>query len=681
MKIKNIKIKNFRCYYGEKNIKFSLDGKITFIFGLSGAGKTTFIDFINWMFYNKMTFADIGKKDMHKIYNDKLEDETTIGQTFDVQGIVEFIHNNIDYQLVKKITFEKTIRGIAELSSEKEQILNYYSEGSWIEYRGNINDKINEIIPQSLSRYFFFHGEKLDLINAPVRGAESVRNSVYKLFGLKEYENAITHIGNKSTSQTVIHQYHLKKANKIKNLTEAKPEIILSKLSKYEEAKQQKEREAKKYKLKIEEFEHIKQKLVSEIGVAQSSDVFENTIKTNERLIKEYEKQIKETMVKIGNCFYKSTPYLILSELTKKSVIVLSQEAKENDNKFLVFKNLKKELLKEIIDNDQCICGHVLDEKMRDYIQTTIDNMPPDSYVYQLKQFGSNAKDYIEKSYDEYLEYDEFIRKIISLKNDILDINEKNRLAKEELKKSENTKELYQKLSETESSIKRYVGLEANARKDASDYDKYVKRYELEYEKAAQAVHIQNEFDLKIEMLEEIKRKLEDLLDKKIKETKKILEENILEIYGIISTRFEDFSNKKFLKDDFSLRDDSLTGGQATIDVYAYIVGMVKALQKADVGSSDKEFPIIVDAPFSHCDPEQSNRVFNVLPTIVPQVIMLTFATDIKNSLNEEKVGNCYILKSNEEQTMTDIIPSNIADIKALIEEKLVKGGKNVNKW
>ena len=52
MRIDQIMIKNFRCYYGENTIDFNNEGKITLIYGDSGFGKSSFLQFLMWMFYN-----------------------------------------------------------------------------------------------------------------------------------------------------------------------------------------------------------------------------------------------------------------------------------------------------------------------------------------------------------------------------------------------------------------------------------------------------------------------------------------------------------------------------------------------------------------------------------------------------------------------------------------------------
>ncbi|MBO4373276.1 MAG: AAA family ATPase, partial [Bacteroidales bacterium] len=48
MILKNILIKNFRCYYRENRLEFSKG--LTLIIGDNNDGKTTFFDAIEWLF-------------------------------------------------------------------------------------------------------------------------------------------------------------------------------------------------------------------------------------------------------------------------------------------------------------------------------------------------------------------------------------------------------------------------------------------------------------------------------------------------------------------------------------------------------------------------------------------------------------------------------------------------------
>ena len=56
MIIKNIKISNFRSYYGLTNIDFKINSEknITLISGKNGFGKTSFLTALIWGFYGKL---------------------------------------------------------------------------------------------------------------------------------------------------------------------------------------------------------------------------------------------------------------------------------------------------------------------------------------------------------------------------------------------------------------------------------------------------------------------------------------------------------------------------------------------------------------------------------------------------------------------------------------------------
>lgn len=661
MIIKEITIKNFRCYYGTQNVKFNTDGKITLIYGLSGAGKTSFLQFINWVFYNKNNFVETKAdgtlvKDK-PLYNEKLDSEYTKDDTFDVQGIIDFSHDGVDYSLIRTETFRKSFT--TSYSIKQEVVLNYYNDGSWVEYTEDISSKINEIVPKSLSKYFFFHGEKMNLLN---NEDQELKSAIYNLFGLNKYEAALKHIGSKSTAQTVLYRYYNEKNKMLKGLSSDKPADLFTKMAKCKEIAEKFSKEMKIAEDRIKYFEAKRTEKIKEIGKVQNSDLFEKNINAKERLIKSLEAEITKLKHDIGNLFYKNLAYLMLSDLTKNSVKMLAVEAGEQEkNQKIVFKNLKKDLLKEILATGYCVCGEELSPTQRKYIQDTIDSMPPDSYIYQLKQFASKVTDQIVLSKEEYEKFDEIISKITKKRNEILDLNNEIKELRDELKKIDNTKNLADELQQIEAKIKHYT---ASYTTNNNEFKKYMNahdKYERDYNEAVKAVNIKSVYDEKIELLERIYKVISHEFDKKVADTVKELENSILEVYKILSTRIEDFETIKFLNDDFSLRRVNRTGGQEVIDVYSYIIGMIKALHTLNNESKEGEFPIIIDAPFSHTDHIQATHVFETLPTIAPQVIILSLELNkFKGSINHERVGNFYVIKSNNTQTETTISRGDI---------------------
>lgn len=100
MIIKEIRIKNFRSYYGDKNI-FQFSNGLTLILGDNGDGKTTFFDALQWLLN---TTIDKGNIDhMSEMRKSKME----IGDQDEVSVSMLFEHNG-EKSVEKSFTVERT---------------------------------------------------------------------------------------------------------------------------------------------------------------------------------------------------------------------------------------------------------------------------------------------------------------------------------------------------------------------------------------------------------------------------------------------------------------------------------------------------------------------------------------------------------------------------------------------
>lgn len=670
MKIKQIKIENFRCYYGKQTVNFNTDGKITLIYGLSGAGKTSFLQFINWTLYNSNNFGLNDKP----LYNERKGLETQLYSSFNVSGEISFSHNGVDYELFRDNSFIKELNGIKR--GNDSVCLQYEKNGSWVQYRGDIADKIHEIVPPALSSYFFFHGEKMDLVN---NEDKALKSAIYKFFGLNVYEAVLENIGKNSTTQTLSNRY-FKERKKILNLLgDSSVNSISATIDNCNSFIDMTTRKNKNTAEKLGVLEKKRKEIIGLVGEAQQSKQFQDDLKNNENSIKTYEADIIKIKKHMGNLMYQNTPYLSLSDLTKNTVKLLTLEAeKQLSNKIEIFEGLKKDLLKQILEKGKCICGKKLDFDSTEYIKNTIASMPPDSYVYQLKEFTKKSSKLLCKSSYAYQEIESDKQEFSEKKEHIINLNSSNKDLVEKLKNEKNTKDLSEQLSKLDDEIKRENVNYNNFSKNLASVKIKLERCENELKKATRLCNETDEINEKLEMIKLIKMNIEKEFNTKKNLTKITLEKSIKDVYEKLSTRLEDFDNVKFLNDDFSLRRTTKTGGQEVIDVYSYIIGMIKALHDIDPNTLENEFPIIIDAPFSHTDYIQATNVFETLPTVAPQVIILSLeVSKFKNSLNNDRVGNCYIIESDNTQTVTTICSSSIDQILQTEELAILEGNEN----
>ena len=125
MIIKEIKIKNFRSYYGDKNV-FNFSDGLTLILGENGDGKTTFFEALQWLFNTTIDKGSI--EHISEMRKSKLE----IGEHDEVSVFMSFEHDGLK-SVEKTFTFERTdeksfkvgplsFRGYETNGAEREQV-------------------------------------------------------------------------------------------------------------------------------------------------------------------------------------------------------------------------------------------------------------------------------------------------------------------------------------------------------------------------------------------------------------------------------------------------------------------------------------------------------------------------------------------------------------------------------
>ena len=80
MRFERIEINNFRAYYGENILNFSVDEKkpLTMIVGDNGGGKSSLMRAIQWCLYSE---------NIPKILHDQAKDNAHVALTFSHEGI------------------------------------------------------------------------------------------------------------------------------------------------------------------------------------------------------------------------------------------------------------------------------------------------------------------------------------------------------------------------------------------------------------------------------------------------------------------------------------------------------------------------------------------------------------------------------------------------------------------
>lgn len=647
MIISNIIIENFRCYYGKSEISFNQNGKSTLIYGDSGYGKSSFLQFFRWMFYND---PDFGEKNDKPIFNISAYNEHEFKVPFKVFGQIDFEHLGVRYSLKKELIISSSFNYKNAKVEKINNTLLVLNDDSWVPFNGDINNKINSILPKGLSKYFLLDGEKARDI---VLDSKELKYAIHSLFGLDVYENALNHIGNKNKKNSVLGYYSTKLAENMpqrlyNNMTVAEMQEAIQDL--YDEIELMKA-DKKDVIAKIDAANNRRDEIFKTLGAATNKNSINDLIKSNNNLIDQYENNIKNIRRNIGNLFYQSYPYLFLASLTSSSSAILREKnlALSKDKK-IVFENLKKDLLKEILQKHVCVCGRELDDESENYINNTVNIMPPDSYVYQFGQFVAKAKKNIAESQSKTMEYQSYLEQITENEKKISDLEDQNKEKLDEIKRLDSAKDLVDELEQIK------IDIESLGRQKAGYEGKIAQKkqiYEMSNKQLSnllKTAKVSGEYQEKIDFFEGVKQLLEEENKQKEKLVKNTLNSCVRDIFKKLTTQTElDPDQIQFINDDFSLRTTYLTGGQLAVDEYSYVIGIVKALQECKM--ENNENPIIIDAPFAFTGNTQSEHIFKTLPSVSRQTVLLTLDLNkIKNLLSDQSLYDFYVIKNDSQE-------------------------------
>lgn len=190
MRLHSIRLKNFRQFMGDQECVLRSDDlkPVSLLFGANGAGKTTLLNAFTWALYGLMS-DDV--EEPHRMVTDSVWRALPIGGKAEVAVELLFDHEGHTYRVRR--------RGESTKASDEQQrptteitLWETKPDGS-SESVGAPQERIYNILPRGLSRFFFFNGERIEKLVK--RGAYAeVQQDIKALLGLEQVERALEHL-------------------------------------------------------------------------------------------------------------------------------------------------------------------------------------------------------------------------------------------------------------------------------------------------------------------------------------------------------------------------------------------------------------------------------------------------------------------------------------------------------
>ena len=202
MIIKDIKIRNFRSYYGSNHL--SLSKGLTLVIGDNGDGKTTLFEALEWLF--NTTGQD--QKDSH--ISEKRKSELEIGESDEVSVSITFEHDG-EKEIEKSFTFERISED--NIRTKDYKFVGYFIDGA--ERRSIVGDRLlNMCFEPVIRKYCLFKGEnELNVFDNDT----ALKTLVDTFSGIRDFDNLVELTSSFEQSSARAANHELQSDKKVSN--------------------------------------------------------------------------------------------------------------------------------------------------------------------------------------------------------------------------------------------------------------------------------------------------------------------------------------------------------------------------------------------------------------------------------------------------------------------------------
>lgn len=645
MKISKIEFENFRNFKEHGEIRCSTDGKVTIIYGKNGDGKTTLHQLFQWVFYGQVHF---NKTTSDRLYNLGFESEQSFGSTFDVMGRIDFEHEDHLYSLTRTYTYKKGLDDSEKIAEDLS--LNQMDDDNNWKRLDNPKDTIEKLLPSGLSDYFFFDGESM-IADLRVKGKDAagkLKKALYSMFDLDVIESALNHIGRTDLKTTVLGKLYISKAGVSTGGTIAAAKTNIENAQTKIDSFKDKIESSKKEK---EAKQQLINKVSEQIGNTKSRTEYERQRKLLKNQRDTFLKNALLDEAAFGDAVMDMFPHLIISKAVEDARKKIKLKINNNKLPTGISKALISYLLKE--STSECICGNPLCEKELEHIKAYLEMLPPKSPTMLYNDFVKTAKSW-GKGYDKE-KIEEFIKLVLDNNENAAQCDIQIKELDEAEKKSPDIEDLIIARQQAENDVRRLDEDLSLMETEKRKFEIYLKKQMETLDELTSKIEAVQIISHKIEIMEEVRSYFANKLDEESISYSARLEENIQNLIDLMLTSKRNVSvSKEFsvvVADSYN--NESKSEGQFAVVSFAYIGGILKML-KSEEHLSSKEYPLVLDGPFSKLDADQRQNVVNAIPSFAPQVILFS-KDDLENVFDKNAVGRIWTIESNEEKNVATV--------------------------
>ena len=648
MLIKTLRMENFRQFRGTTKVDFSCDPEknVTIILGDNTFGKTTLLQAFNWCFYNKVNF------DQHPdfLLNYELSEEMRNGEQQIVEVEITVLHDGTEYVITRTQRYT-CANGNVRGESVPNIKVSYKQEDGQTESvkAAQVDNVINNILPEDLSTYFFFDTERVSSISTRKDVAEAVKG----LLGLSIMDSAIKHLGDRAKRATVIGKLY----GSMDLDGDAKAQEALNRIQTAEEKRNAIAGQLEDCASQISQYDARKEQLDAILRDNQTTTTLQKKKEDLERRISLERKALSEAITQYFREFNAGSLAFFAQPLLSTASAFL-KEVKVDDKGI---RDLTKPTIMELIKRGRCICGQEIRDGNEAYqhLMAELAYVPPESIGNTVRHYRERLSSFSRPAERTYSSLDERYRAILRSKNRIQEWEDEHQTIGTQIFGKENMRRYEQELADIRVRLR-----DIHAKKDRLNRDDGALKSDIDRSLTAVSEKNRQAMEL-IAYAEEIKGWLEETYKDKELTIREDLEAKVNEIFERMyhGHRRVTIDAKYHVELLTTVSDREIAAGESEgsnrVKNFAFIAGLV-AMAKGKIITDSSEnginlssepYPLVMDAPFSNADETHTANISKVLPEIAEQVIMFVMQKDwnYAEPVMNDRVGKRYHLNKDSE--------------------------------
>lgn len=654
MKLISLELTNFRQFYGKQTIDFASgsDGRnITVFHGFNGSGKTALLNTFVWCLYGELT-PDLDHKD--RLVNERAFAEAQIGNEVPCRVALQFEFRGETYVAERAETITKT----GSLDSQKSRgslSLLKRSVGGETEQvgrdEGARQHRIEQMLPRSLYRFFFFNGERVEGLASP-DAYENIEAGVKTLLDIEVYERGADHLRSGVTKAL---------AEEAKRAGDDRLADAMDQLAKMEEEKN---------RLQAENHQH-EENVSALFGEIQSAERRQEDLRDVAQMATR-RNQLRDEEAELSGQLNQESRSLA-SQVSKNGYLAFGIRALDlTDDQVAAARKrgdlpakIKPQFVDDLLAAGACICGrpigaHTPEEKILHKYRASTGLAELEERIAGV---SANIRSLRERRSEIFEACIQSLKKMASLraklricKEDLSAINERiseGNFGEEAARIQQLIRDRGAEVLSNKVAIQRNIEKMSGLETAISDIRDRTKKLETLSAKAELAKR-------QLEAVQRVADALAQIRDIQKEDVRRSLDEKVGEIWREAAIKGYDAS----ITQRYQLLLTKTVGGQrqpvmgaSTGEKQVLALSFVGAMvSKAKENAARKEndldmggfFPLVMDSPFGSLEDEYRTAVATWLPTLANQVVVMASKTQWRNEVEKAmrpRIGREYILE------------------------------------